>query len=180
MRYRQCTLAIRLSADSVLLCTGKMLPPCPGLSTLGQTPCSWEISLIEGCQLCDAQMQIRGSRHPVENTTDFHPVEVFDILKGLWHCFRFSSCIPCFASASPSLPPPISTFFALPEQFQLAQKEWAPCNSRSQSCSVRLPTELHGCAGARSCPGKELCRQRATSPHSPAHGTPQPSPRANF
>lgn len=83
---------------------GAPIPPCPGLSTLGQTPCSWETSLIEGCQLCDAQMQIRGSRHPVENRNNFHPVEVFDILEGLWHCFHFSNCIPCFASASPYPP----------------------------------------------------------------------------
>lgn len=33
MRYSQCTLAIRLSTASILLCTGKVLPPCPG-----QTP----------------------------------------------------------------------------------------------------------------------------------------------
>lgn len=181
MRYRQCTLAIRLSTDSSLLCKGKTPPPCPDLSTLGQTLCSSEISLIEGCQLCDAQMQIRGSRHPAENRTDFHPAAVFDILERFVVLRSFSQLHPlfcfCLSFPPPSPTAPISTFFALPVLCQLAQKEWAPCNSGSQSRGAKPPTELHGRAGAETRPGKDLCRQRATSPQLACPRDP-PSPTA--
>lgn len=106
MRYRQCTLAIRLSTDSFLLCKGKTPPSCPNLSTLGQTPCSWEISLIEGCQLCDAQMQIRGSRHPKKTGTDFHPTEVFGKLEDFMVLLSFFSLHPLFCFCF-SLPTPL-------------------------------------------------------------------------
>ena len=109
-------------------------------------------------------MQIRGSRHPVENRTDFHPTGVFDLLERFVILCSFFQLHPLFCFCL-SLPPgPIGTFFALPVLYQLAQKEWAPCNSGSWSCSTRLPTELHGCAGVETCPGKDLCSQRGASP----------------
>lgn len=105
MRYRPCTLTIRLSADSSLLCKGKTPPSCPNLSALCQTLCSWEISLIEGCQLRDTQMQIRGSRHPTENRTDFHPTGGFHILEGFMVRSSFFQLHPlfCFCLSPPPL-----------------------------------------------------------------------------
>lgn len=117
----------RYKALRFLLCKGKTPPSCPDLSILCQTLCSWEISLIEGCQLCDTQMQIRGSRHPMENRTDVHPTGGFDILEGFMVLYLFFQLHPLFCFClSPPNPAPINTFFALPVLYQLAQKEWAP------------------------------------------------------
>lgn len=91
------------------------------------------------------------------------PLGSLTYLKGLRYCFHFSIASPVLLLPLPP-PAPIGTFFALPVLYQLAQKEWAPCNSRSRSRGVRLPTELHGCADAETCPEKDLCRLCATSP----------------
>lgn len=98
---------------------GENPPANPSLGTGGPTPtlCSWEVSLIEGCQPGDAQRQSRGSRHPVESRRT--PAS----LVSLTHSNGFTAPRFFFPAASPvlllALPPPApsSTFFALPVGF---------------------------------------------------------------
>lgn len=145
---------------------GENPPLNPSLGTGGPTPtlCSWEVSLIEGCQLGDAQRQSRGSRHPVESRRT--PAS----LVSLTHSKGFMALRCFFPAASPvlllALPPPApsSTFFALPVGFSSPRRRGLHGTQSSQSHTRRLPAELHGRAGGTACPRKDLCRQHGASP----------------
>lgn len=106
-------------------------------------------------------MQIRGSRHPVENRTGFHPIGIFDVLEWfkVLHLFFQLHPLVCFC---PSLPPlPSAPSLHCPWGTSMPRRSGLHV---TRAAEVRLPAELHGCAGTKTCPGKDLCRQHTTSP----------------